>query len=215
MGETASYRSTMTETRRQAILQAALKSFSTKGFTDTTMEDIRQLSGASTGSIYHHFENKEKLAFALFVEGSNDLNTHLFAAIADKQPREAIKDMVRTYVDWFEQNPDLGQYIIQASSTEYLGPKLQELRRTSETWPKQLLDWLTPFIEDGSIARLPTHLYISLILGPCREFVRRWLRERIPAELKEAREPLAEATWLMLAPSSYPAKKRSAISAEE
>ncbi|MBA2678969.1 MAG: TetR/AcrR family transcriptional regulator, partial [Ktedonobacteraceae bacterium] len=200
MGENASNRSTMTESRRHAILQAALKSFLTKGFTDTTMEDIRQLSGASMGSIYHHFENKEKLAFALFVEGSNDLNTHLSAAMADKQPREAIKDLVRAYVDWFEQNPDLGQYIIQASSTEYLGPKLQELRRTSETWPKQLLDWLTPFIEDGSIARLPAHLYISLILGPCREFVRRWLRERIPTELKEAREPLAEATWLMLAP---------------
>ena len=201
MGENASCRSATTETRRQAILQAALKSFSTKGFTDTTMEDIRQLSGASTGSIYHHFENKEMLAFALFLEGSNDLNAHLFASIADKPPREAIKDMVRTYVDWFDCNPDLGQYIIQASSTEYLGPKVQELRRTSETWPR-LLEWLAPFIEDGSIARYPTHLYISLILGPCREFVRRWLRERIPAELKEACEPLAEATWLMLAPSS-------------
>lgn len=202
MGENASCRSATTESRRQAILQAALKAFSTKGFTDTTMEDIRQLSGASTGSIYHHFENKEMLAFALFIEGSNDLNAHLSASIADKGPQEAIKDMVRTYVDWFERNPDLGQYIIQASSTEYLGPKLQELRRTSETWTKQLLDWLIPFANDGSIALFPTHLYISLILGPCHEFVRRWLRERIPTELKEAREPLAEATWLMLAPRS-------------
>ena len=53
-----------TETRRKAILEAALKSFSTKGFTETTMEDIKRLSGASTGSIYHHFENKEMLAQA-------------------------------------------------------------------------------------------------------------------------------------------------------
>ncbi|GAC1367046.1 MAG: hypothetical protein NVS2B12_16260 [Ktedonobacteraceae bacterium] len=50
---------------------------------------------------------------------------------------------------------------------------------------------------------LPTHLYLALILGPCREFARRWLRTRISNDLKEAREPLAEATWLMLAPSSY------------
>ena len=206
MGDHALCRSAMTESRRQAILQAALKAFSTKGFTDTTMEDIRQLSGASTGSIYHHFENKEMLAFALFLEGVNDLNAHLLASLAGKEPREAIKDMVCTYIDWFEQNPDLGQYVLQASSTEYLGPRLQVLRETSETFPKQLLDWLTPFINNGSVARFPSHLYIALIMGPCRDCVRRWLRARIPAELKEAREPLAEATWLMLAPSSYPAK---------
>ena len=77
----ASGQNTTTETRRKAILQAALKSFSTKGFTETTMEDIRRLSGASTGSIYHHFENKEMLAQALYLEGRSDLNAALLASI--------------------------------------------------------------------------------------------------------------------------------------
>ena len=162
----ASGQHTTTESRRKAILQAALKSFSTKGFTETTMEDIRRLSGASTGSIYHHFENKEMLAQALYVEGRGDLNAALLASITDRHLREGIKAMVYAYIDWFEQHPDLGQYIMQADSTE----------------------------------RFPQNLYVPLVIGPSKEYVRRWLRTRLTAEMQEAREPLAEAAWKVLSP---------------
>ena len=194
--------------RRQAILEAALKSFSAKGFTETTMEAIRQLSGASTGSIYHHFENKEMLAQALYLEGRNDLGSVLLASFTGKQPHEGIKDLVRTYLDWFEQHSDLGQYIMQAGSTEYLGVYVKVLRQKTmttipaETFPQQLYDWLAPFINDGTIVHLPQHVYVPLVIGPSREFVRRWLRTRLPSELQEAREPLAEAAWVVLSSSS-------------
>ena len=203
-----SSQNTSTETRRKAILQAALKSFSTKGFTETTMEDIKRLSGASTGSIYHHFENKEMLAQALYLEGRSDVNAALLASITDKHPREGIKDMVYAYVDWFEQHPDLGQYIMQADSTEYLGAYVKVFRQKvllalpRENFPQQFLDWLVPFIEDGTIARFPQNLYLPLAIGPSREYVRRWLRKRLPTEIQEAREPLAEAAWKVL--SSLP-----------
>ena len=202
----ASGQHTTTESRRKAILQAALKSFSTKGFTETTMEDIRRLSGASTGSIYHHFENKEMLAQALYLEGRSDVNAALLASITDKHPREGIKDMVYAYVDWFEQHPDLGQYIMQADSTEYLGAYVKVFRQKKllalpkENFPQQFFDWLVPFIEDGTIARFPQNLYLPLAIGPSRDYVRRWLRTRLPAEIHEAREPLAEAALKVLSP---------------
>ena len=208
MEESPSDRPTAREARRRAILQAALTSFSTKGFTETTMEDIRQLSGASTGSIYHHFENKEMLALALYLEGRSDLNTVLLASITAKHPCEGIKDLVRAYLDWFEQHPDLGQYIMQAGNTEYLGAYVKVLRQKTqavlpmETFPKQLFDWLAPFINDGTIVRLPQHLYLPLVIGPSHEFVRRWLRTRLPTELQEAREPLAVAAWIVLSSPS-------------
>jgi AcrR family transcriptional regulator len=200
----ASERSATTESRRKAILQAALKAFSTKSFTETTMEDIRQLSGASTGSIYHHFENKEMLAQALYLEGRSNLNAALLASLTASSPREGIKGLVYAYIDWFEQHPDIGQYIMQADSTEYLGAYVKVLRQKTvsalpkENFPQQFFDWLAPFIEDGSVARFPQNLYIPLIIGPSREFARRWLRTRLPAEMQEAREPLAEAAWKVL-----------------
>ena len=157
----ASSQDTASETRRKAILEAALKSFSTKGFTETTMEDIKRLSGASTGSIYHHFENKEMLAQALYLEGRSDLNASLLAAITGKPPRSGIKDLIYAYLDWFEQHPDLGQFVMQAGSTEYLGSYVKvvhqkiQLALPKENFPEQFFEWLSPFIEDGTIARFP------------------------------------------------------------
>ncbi len=170
------------------------------------MEDIRKLSGASTGSIYHHFSNKEMLARALYLEGRSSLHAALSAAIPAHYHREGIKAIVYAYLDWFEQNADLGQYILQAAESEYLSAYVKVLRQKTrtmlptETLSGQLLRWLTPSISDGSIVSLPHSLYVPLIIGPSREFVRVWLRTRQPSEMQEAREPLAQAAWLVLAP---------------
>ncbi len=194
----ASGRNNTTEERRKAILQAALRSFLTKGFTNTTVEEIRQLSGASTGSIYHHFENKEKIAIELYREGRNDLNLTLAQSFACTDPAEGVKSLVHNYLDWFERSPDLGLYVIQAANTEYLGRHVEEIRLSLDTFPQRFFAWLAPFIAAGTIAVYPQHLYPPLTLGASRDFIRRWLRNRLPEQLSEAREPLAQAAWLVL-----------------
>lgn len=196
--------STTTESRRQAILEAALACFTSKGFTETTMEDIRKISGASMGSIYHHFSNKEMLARALYLEGRSSLNAALSASLTAHSLREGIEAIVHAYLGWFEQHADLGQYILQAGDSEYLSAYIKVLRqKTRTTLPtenlrEQLLQWLAPFISDGSAVSLPQSLYLPLIIGPSREFVRIWLRTRQPAEIQEARALLANAAWLVL-----------------
>src|SRR5579872_3352425 len=116
-----------TESRRKAILDAALACFASKGFTETTMEDIRKLSGASTGSIYHHFENKELLARALYIEGRSSLQVTLFAAFTAKPLRQGIEALIHAYLAWFEQHADLGQYMMQATESEYLSAYIKVL----------------------------------------------------------------------------------------
>ena len=196
------------ESRRQAILDAALTCFASKGFTETTMEDIRKISGASTGSIYHHFENKEMLARALYLEGRNSLNAALSACLTANSLREGIEALVYAYLGWFEQHADLGQYMLQAGESEYLSAYVKVLRQKtrttlpSEKFSDQLWLWLTPYIDDGSVVSLPRSLYFPLIIGPSREFVRIWLRTQQPEEIHEAREPLAKAAWLVIATSA-------------
>src|SRR5438105_8131749 len=109
--------STTKDSRRQAILEAALTCFASKGFTETTMEDIRKLAGASTGSIYHHFSNKDLLARTLYLEGRSSLNAALSASLTGNSLREGIEAMVHAYLSWFEQHADLGQYIMQAGDS--------------------------------------------------------------------------------------------------
>jgi TetR/AcrR family transcriptional regulator, fatty acid metabolism regulator protein len=47
--------------KRNAILAAATRLFSQNGFRGTAMAELSTLTGAATGTIFHHFKNKEDL----------------------------------------------------------------------------------------------------------------------------------------------------------
>jgi AcrR family transcriptional regulator len=53
------------ERSRSAILDAALELFSHRGYGATSMRDIAGKAGVSTGSVYHHFADKEAIFLAL------------------------------------------------------------------------------------------------------------------------------------------------------
>lgn len=53
------------ERSRTAILDAALELFSHRGYGATSMRDIAGTAGVSTGSVYHHFHDKEAIFQAL------------------------------------------------------------------------------------------------------------------------------------------------------
>src|SRR5271155_5766139 len=53
------------ETRRQQILDAALRCFSRDGFHNTTTADIVRESGVSQGTLYLYFATKDDVIIAL------------------------------------------------------------------------------------------------------------------------------------------------------
>jgi AcrR family transcriptional regulator len=55
--------------KREAILQAAMELFAERGLHNTPMSLIAKQSGASAGTIYHHFVDKDDLIHALYRHG--------------------------------------------------------------------------------------------------------------------------------------------------
>ena len=53
---------------RRAILDAALRLFSTQGYRSTSTRDIADAAGISTGALYHHFADKELIFQSLLEE---------------------------------------------------------------------------------------------------------------------------------------------------
>lgn len=51
--------------RRNIIIDHAMKLFSKKGFTETSMDDIVEASGISKGGIYNYFKSKEEIFLAI------------------------------------------------------------------------------------------------------------------------------------------------------
>ncbi|WP_019624516.1 TetR/AcrR family transcriptional regulator [Thioalkalivibrio thiocyanoxidans] len=69
---------------RQRVLETALGLFSTRGYFNTSIHDIRREADVSIGSIYHHFGNKEALAKALY----DDLLERMDAGLREVMERE-------------------------------------------------------------------------------------------------------------------------------
>ncbi len=101
-------------TRRQAILDAALATFSERGVEATTIDDIRRRSGASVGSIYHHFGDKEGLADALYVEGVRDYQRAFVETLAGHDDAEpGVKALVAHHLRWVTDNQGLARHLLR------------------------------------------------------------------------------------------------------
>jgi AcrR family transcriptional regulator len=62
------HREEKSERSRRAVLDSALHLFSHQGYRATTMRDIAERAGVSTGNVYHHFPDKETIFRALLDE---------------------------------------------------------------------------------------------------------------------------------------------------
>src|SRR5271168_363697 len=72
-----------TESKRQAILQAAADVFREVGFDRATMSDIRARIGGSKATLYNYFPSKEKLFFEVMYRATE---TELGAITAALNP---------------------------------------------------------------------------------------------------------------------------------
>ena len=92
-------RAASTEKRRRKILDAALHCFLERGFAAATAEEIRERSGASIGSIYHHFGGKEGLAGTLHVEGLRDYQAGFLRELQrHRDARSGVQAVVRYHL---------------------------------------------------------------------------------------------------------------------
>ncbi|WNG91813.1 TetR/AcrR family transcriptional regulator [Mycobacterium sp. ITM-2016-00318] len=96
-----------TDATQQRILDAATEVFRTRGFSAATMADIVERSGASIGSIYHHFGGKRELFLAIYDRLSTDVELRLAEAAStadDLDSQEAFAVHVRAYLTAIWEN---------------------------------------------------------------------------------------------------------------
>lgn len=183
--------------RQRAILESALLCFTEKGFAATTLEEIRQKSGASTGSIYHHFSSKEELAGALYVEGLRDYQQGLLHELGRRRSaKQGILSIVKNYLLWVEAHPDWARFLLYMPQASLVASSQEKLKEMNRAFFSGVRSWIEPHIKSGALRRLQTDLYIVLVIGPCQEFARNWLAGRTTTPLAEATRVLCEAAWL-------------------
>lgn len=192
-------RETAPHGRREAILEAALECFSRQGFSATTIADVRRRSGASVGSIYHHFASKEELAAALHVEAVSRYQTGLAAAIeATPTAREGVAAAVTYHLRWIVANESLARYMVARQEREVLRLAEARLRRLNSKLTGRIGAWIEPHVRAGELRELPHDVFYALLLGPAQELGRLWLGRRATTHPRDASADLAAAAWQVL-----------------
>lgn len=182
--------------RKDDILQAALACFSESGVDATTIEMIRDRSGASIGSLYHHFGNRERIIGALYLEGIGQYAALLDAGLREGMSAEAtVKLFVTCYIDWVVAHPDWARFILHNRGRVETGEMGEQLREANRQQGRRIAELLAVHRQAGAFREMPFELFNSVVIGPTHDYVRNWLAGRTRVELADCRDLLAQIAW--------------------
>lgn len=198
--------------RRREILRAALQLFIEQGIAATTVEQIRADSGASTGSIYHHFGGKAAIAGAVYAECLRSYQ-EAFVAVLDRteDAESGIKGIVRFQAEWCRRNPSMARFLFTLRDVATIAAAPPDLAAANARFFDAVGSWWRTHAHYGRLRRLTVQQSYALWLGPVMEITRHWLTRGGPEPSEEDLEVLADGAWRAVARTDLPASPAGAV----
>lgn len=98
--------------KREKIFNAAVKEFSEKGTTATTMKEISQKAGVGKGTLYRYFENKEDLVSSLLSYGFEQLTLEIKNRLAGfDNATEKLRQAVTVQLEYYKEHCDFCRFL--------------------------------------------------------------------------------------------------------
>jgi AcrR family transcriptional regulator len=182
--------------RREAILEAARECFEAHGYAATTIELIAARSGASNGSIYHHFGAKDGILAALYTNALASYQGELLALLREHSAdaEGGIRGAVVHHLAWVEAHPHETRTLFEHRQTLERTPRAGELRAQNRRALKELGAWLRRHVEAGELRDLGAAAG-AVWLGPSQLVARDWMAGRMRQPPSALADELAEAAW--------------------
>jgi AcrR family transcriptional regulator len=192
-------RSESTHERRQEILDAALACFSSVGYEQTTLADIRERAGASTGSIYHHFGSKERIAAELYLDGVRQTqDAGLEALLRTRTARTGIAALVGAYINWVVANPAYATFLFGMRHASFVDEEERTIGDLNRAIHEQARQWWRDRVAAGELPHIDPAMRWALVFGPCRHWAGSWLRGATSTTPEQAKRQIAAAALAAL-----------------
>jgi len=180
--------------RRQAILAAALAVFDEYGVAAAPINEIRARSGASIGSIYHHFGSKEGIAAALYADAIADYQAGALAVLTSaRDAGDGIRGIVRHFLEWVGEHRELAGLMLSVERHEVRSLAAESVAELNREFRRPLADWIRA--QGAPLSALPADLLLPVVLGPARAYAGQWVAGRTRTPLKRAAELLGDLAW--------------------
>lgn len=83
---------------KQKIISEAAKLIHTKGFNNTSVQDILDAASVTKSNFYYHFDSKEKLGFDVLTERMRQFNAHIVEPALGDSRRSAV-ERINNFLD--------------------------------------------------------------------------------------------------------------------
>ena len=166
--------------RREAILEAARQCFEEHGYAATTIELIGARSGASNGSIYHHFGSKDGILAALYIGAVASYQEEFLALLREHagDAEAGIRGAVVHHLGWVEAHPHETRTLFEHRQTLERTARAEELRSRNRPFVGEVRAWTRRRVEAGAIRDLgPAAL--AVWFGPTQQVARDWIAGRV------------------------------------
>lgn len=181
------------------VLAAALRVYREQGRAGFKLTAVTEASGASVGSVYHHFGSFDGLSAALFSRCMDDLLQALVAAVEpERTARGGITALARAYLEWTAGHRTEASFIHASAGASFLPLYGDQIAGAKAADMTRLTDWLRPHVASGAIVALPPAMIEALVIGPVAEVARRWLSDGAGTEgfdIDTATRELPERVW--------------------
>ena len=169
------------KTRKDRIMDAALRIFAEKGFQNATITEISKEAGVSEATIYEYFGTKEDLLFAIPEKISNetsDATSKVIPFIKDVEGK--MRAILLSYVQLYQSNPNYSALVLlQLMSNKRFRktPAHAAIRRSAH----RLLDCIKEGVADGTFKKNSNpYLIRSMLMGTIEHLFIHWHMQGMP-----------------------------------
>jgi len=169
------------KTRKDRIMDAALRIFAEKGFQNAPITEISKEAGVSEATIYEYFGTKEDLLFAIPEKISNETfeeSSKVIPFIKDVEGK--MRAILLSYVQLYQSNPHYSALVLlQLMSNKRFRqtPAHAAIRRSAHS----LLDCIREGIADGTFKKDSNpYLIRSMLMGTIEHLFIHWHMQGMP-----------------------------------
>ena len=172
--------------KRDAVVRAAAQAFNTRGYHNTSLDDIAAALGVTKPTVYYYVASKEQLLFECFQAGLQRIrDAFREAQRSDRPARERLNAVVRGYAEAIAS--EYGWCMVRAHDHD-LGPDMSRQIKTLKSEIDQgMRRLLREGVDDGSIGPCDPKITAFAMAGALN-WIAHWYRENQPMTATQVAE---------------------------
>ena len=148
--------------KRERILAAALRLFTSHGFHGTPTSQISEEARVSTGTLFHYFPNKNTLIDQLYLSIQKEVVEAMRKNDDRSLPtKQRLEQCLRGFIAWGVAHPEKVRFMEQFYNSPSIGDEVKHQAYDEIRW---LLEVSDSALREGILRDLPPRFYSVMVL---------------------------------------------------